>query len=62
MGVILTGIGDDGVDGCKELSLSGCTCLTETEQSAIVDGMTSRSKTNSAKYKSIKYKRDNTRN
>lgn len=44
MGVILTGIGDDGVDGCKELSLSGCTCLTETEQSAIVDGMTSRAR------------------
>lgn len=44
LGVILTGIGDDGVDGCMKLSLHGCSCLTETEESAIVDGMTSRAR------------------
>lgn len=44
IGVILTGIGEDGVNGCRELSLNGCRCLTETEQSAIVDGMPSRAR------------------
>jgi two-component system chemotaxis response regulator CheB len=44
MSVILTGIGEDGVNGCNELGLNGSTCLTETEQSAIVDGMPSRAR------------------
>ncbi len=37
--VILTGIGSDGVDGCKQLTLHGVKSITESEQSAIVDGM-----------------------
>lgn len=44
LSVILTGIGSDGVDGCKALGAKGCQCLTETEQSAIVDGMPSRAR------------------
>ncbi len=42
LGVILTGIGDDGVDGCKQLSLKGVRTITQDEKSAIVDGMPSR--------------------
>ena len=42
--VILTGIGDDGVDACKALSLNGATCITESASSAIVDGMPSRAR------------------
>jgi two-component system chemotaxis response regulator CheB len=42
--VILTGIGDDGVSASKELSLAGARCVTESEQSAIVDGMPSRAR------------------
>lgn len=44
LGVILTGIGEDGVDGCNKLSLNGAKCITEDEQSAIVDGMPSRAR------------------
>ncbi|MDT8339686.1 MAG: CheB methylesterase domain-containing protein [Sulfurimonas sp.] len=44
LGVILTGIGDDGVDGCKQLSLSGVRTVTQDEKSAIVDGMPSRAR------------------
>jgi len=44
LSVILTGIGDDGVYGCKNLSLHGSVCITESEQSAIVDGMPSRAR------------------
>ena len=44
LSVILTGIGDDGVDGCMQLGLKGCRCLTENEDSAIVDGMPSRAR------------------
>ncbi len=44
LSVILTGIGDDGVEGCKSLSLHGAQCLTESAQSAIVDGMPSRAR------------------
>lgn len=53
LAVILTGIGDDGVSGCKELSLNGSICLTETEQSAIVDGMTSRARQTVPKIKAL---------
>lgn len=42
--VILTGIGDDGVEACKNLSLNGSRCITESEKSAIVDGMPSRAR------------------
>lgn len=44
LSVILTGIGDDGVDGCKNLSIRGAKSLTESEKSAIVDGMPSRAR------------------
>ena len=44
MAIILTGIGDDGVDGCKELSLAGAKTATQNAQSAIVDGMPSRAR------------------
>ena len=44
MSIILTGIGDDGVDACKSLSLNGATCITESASSAIVDGMPSRAR------------------
>jgi two-component system chemotaxis response regulator CheB len=42
--IILTGIGNDGVEGCTQLSLNGARTATESEQSAIVDGMTSRAR------------------
>lgn len=44
LGVILTGIGDDGVEGCKELSLMGALAITQDAQSAIVDGMPCRAR------------------
>lgn len=44
LGIILTGIGDDGVQGCKELALQGARTLTQTAQSAIVDGMPARAR------------------
>ena len=44
LSVILTGIGDDGVNACRELNLNGAQCLTESEHSAIVDGMPSRAR------------------
>ena len=42
--VILTGIGDDGVEACKNLSYNGARCITESQESAIVDGMPSRAR------------------
>jgi two-component system chemotaxis response regulator CheB len=44
MAVILTGIGDDGVEACIHLSENRVRCLTETSESAIVDGMPSRAR------------------
>ncbi|MDQ1244889.1 MAG: two-component system, chemotaxis family, protein-glutamate methylesterase/glutaminase [Campylobacterota bacterium] len=44
LAVILTGIGDDGVKGCRELSMAGARTLTQNEESAIVDGMPSRAR------------------
>ena len=41
---ILTGIGEDGVNECRELSINGVKCITESSQSAIVDGMPSRAR------------------
>ena len=42
--VILTGIGDDGVEGCRQLSIKGAKTATQNEASAIVDGMPSRAR------------------
>lgn len=39
MGVILTGIGDDGAMGAEALHRAGGYCLFESEESAIVYGM-----------------------
>lgn len=50
LAVILTGIGDDGVSGCSELSLKGAACITEDE-SAIVDGMPARARASVANIK-----------
>lgn len=44
MCVILTGIGDDGVQACQMLSQNGARCVTESQESAIVDGMPSRAR------------------
>jgi len=44
LSVILTGIGDDGVEACKNLSINGARCITESEDSAIVDGMPNRAR------------------
>lgn len=44
LGVILTGIGDDGAQGCLSLYESGGACLFESEESAIVYGMPRRAK------------------
>jgi two-component system chemotaxis response regulator CheB len=44
MGVILTGIGADGVDGCRQLAMNNVHCITESEESAIVDGMPARAR------------------
>lgn len=44
--IILTGIGDDGVEGCKQLSLMGARTATQNAASAIVDGMPNRARMN----------------
>jgi len=44
LSVILTGIGNDGVDACVKLSKNGVRCITETHKSAIIDGMPSRAR------------------
>lgn len=44
LAVILTGIGDDGVEGCKQLAIAGARTITQNEESAIVDGMPSRAR------------------
>lgn len=44
LGVILTGIGDDGVQGCKALAQMGAKTLTQTPKSAVVDGMPARAR------------------
>ena len=44
LSIILTGIGHDGVDACKVLGQNGSLCITESENSAIVDGMPSRAR------------------
>ncbi|MEA3370338.1 MAG: chemotaxis protein CheB [Campylobacterota bacterium] len=42
--IILTGIGNDGVEACQNLSQNGAKCLTESSKSAIVDGMPSHAR------------------
>ncbi len=44
LSVILTGIGEDGVQGCRLLSEGKARCITETSDSAVVDGMPSRAR------------------
>ncbi|MCW8928608.1 MAG: CheB methylesterase domain-containing protein [Gammaproteobacteria bacterium] len=44
LGIILTGIGDDGATGCKLLSEKGGECIAENETSAIVYGMPRQTK------------------
>ena len=44
MGILLTGIGDDGASGLNELYKAGAKCIAENEQSAIVYGMPKRAK------------------
>lgn len=44
LGIILTGIGDDGAKGCKLLSEKGATCIAECESSAVVFGMPMQAK------------------
>jgi two-component system chemotaxis response regulator CheB len=42
--VVLTGIGDDGVDGCALLAKKGAMCITQDSKSAVVDGMSARAR------------------
>ena len=42
MGIILTGIGDDGAKGCWHLAQAGGSCVAESETSAVVYGMPKR--------------------
>jgi len=44
MCVILTGIGDDGVEGCVNLNKNNTICITQNSESAIVDGMPSQAR------------------
>jgi two-component system, chemotaxis family, protein-glutamate methylesterase/glutaminase len=44
LAILLTGIGDDGVKGCKLLAEHGATCIAESEESAIVYGIPARAK------------------
>jgi two-component system chemotaxis response regulator CheB len=39
MGIILTGMGDDGVDGLEALHLTGGLTIAQDEQSCVVYGM-----------------------
>jgi len=39
VGVVMTGMGDDGTEGCKELKLKGAFVLTQAEASCVVYGM-----------------------
>ena len=44
LAVILTGIGDDGVEGCTKLFDAGVQCVAESEASSVVYGMPARAK------------------
>ncbi len=45
LSIILTGIGDDGVVSCHALQKAGARCITESKESAIIDGMPNRART-----------------
>ncbi len=42
--IIMTGIGNDGIDACKRLNEKNARCVTQTHESAVVDGMPSRAR------------------
>lgn len=42
--ILLTGIGDDGVQGCQLLAQHGVQCIAESEKTAIVYGIPARAK------------------
>jgi len=42
--ILLTGIGDDGVDGCSTLAKEGVQCIAESQKSAVVYGIPARAK------------------
>ncbi len=44
LGVILTGIGSDGAEGCFSLVNSGALCIAESQKSAVVFGMPKKAK------------------
>lgn len=44
LSVILTGIGEDGAVSSRELSKAGARCITESKESAIIDGMPNRAR------------------
>jgi len=44
LSIILTGIGEDGVEGSFEISQRGGYCIAESEESAVVYGMPARTK------------------
>ena len=39
VGVVLTGMGDDGVEGARRILEAGGTVIAESEESAVVYGM-----------------------
>lgn len=39
LAVVMTGMGNDGTAGVRELARSGCLCLTQTEDTCVVYGM-----------------------
>jgi two-component system, chemotaxis family, protein-glutamate methylesterase/glutaminase len=42
--ILLTGIGDDGVNGCSALAQKGVQCIAESQKSAVVYGIPARAK------------------
>ena len=44
LAVLLTGIGEDGVNACSALAQKGVKCIAESEKSAIVYGIPARAK------------------
>lgn len=44
MSIILSGIGEDGVNGAQAIAQSGGYCIAQSEQSATIDGMPKRAR------------------
>lgn len=44
LAIILTGIGEDGADGCSMLETKGVKCIAESQKTAVVYGMPARAK------------------